>query len=87
MNDLFLLLAVAVVAILGWAPAVHLYQNKRQRPLAEFSKADLQLAFRYAPDERAKVFNRGTMSRAEFIRLQKLNLRLVDEELKRRGAA
>lgn len=56
----------------------------RQRPLSEYSREDFRLAFRFAPERRAEIVNRGTMSRNEFIELQQLNLDRLQAEMKRR---
>jgi hypothetical protein len=87
LTNIFLLLAFGAITVFVMPRALRFYRNAQQRPLAEYSTADMNLAFRFAPEERAAIVNRGTMSRAEFIQLQKLNVRRIDEELKRRGLA
>lgn len=77
------LTVVGLGALFGWALLT--FDYRRQRPLSEYNKKDFDLAFKFAPDKRVSIVNRGTMSKYEFIELQKLNLRRVDEELARRG--
>lgn len=85
MNTLTFSLVLAVISLIVFVGAIAWHQARRQRPLTEFTRGDFQLAFRFAPEERAKVVNRGSMSRLEFVQLQKLNLRRITAELARRG--
>lgn len=61
------------------------YRYNRQIPLSEYTCEDFHLAFRFAPERRAEIVNRGSMSRNEFFELQKLNMERIDAELRRRG--
>lgn len=82
MNIAYFLLAVAVVVF-----CFQMYQARRQRPVAEFGKGKVQMALRYSPEQQADVERRGSISRCELTRLLKLNLKRIDAELQRRGAA
>lgn len=74
---------IGLCVLLVWA--VLTIEQRRQRPLSEFSKKDMEAAFRFAPEKLAVVVNRGTLSRYEYVELVKLNLARINAELARRG--
>jgi hypothetical protein len=82
MNIVYLLLAAGFAVFIFLA-----YESRRQRPLAEFGKGMVQMALRYAPEQRAGVERRGSISRHQLAVLIKLNLKRIDAELQRRVAA
>jgi hypothetical protein len=78
---------LAVIACIAFlvARATNAYATRRQRPFSAYTNEEIRMAFRYAPEQRAPMVNRGTMSRLELGLLHRLNLQRIDAELKRRG--
>jgi hypothetical protein len=84
-NVCIVITAGILCGVASWG--IEAYTFRRQRPFADFSQEEIRMAFRYAPEQRAAIVNRGTMSRQELGLLHQLNLQRIDAELKRRGVA
>ena len=75
---------MVIAALLGLALWWH--DDQKQKPLAEFGLDNVRRVLNKEHSERREeIFSRGTMSSAEWVAINRDQLKQIDAELKSRG--